>query len=372
VAEVYTLNALFLAAALFALLVWADGHDGPGRERSLLLAAFLTGLAVTAHMTSALLVPVALLFVLLADRGIVRRRRQLLLRALGAGWLGLTPYLYLPLRAAMDPPMNYGDATTLGGLFDILSGGVFREQMFAFGPAELPGRVGMYLGLLLEQYPPALLAAAAAGAAALLFGDRTDRAFMGLLGAFGLGGLAYALEYDIKDIEAYFVPSYLILALLAARGLPALALVAARPFSSGENGIRPARTGLAMGIPALALALALLPVRETSAAVDQSQNYSGRAVAETVAAKTVPGASVVGGRELAAVYYMQFVEGRRRDLRPVNVNARNARYFVEKALERGPTYCVNPVPAVAEAIQDDGRTLSRVEGQLYRVVPPDG
>jgi 4-amino-4-deoxy-L-arabinose transferase-like glycosyltransferase len=63
VAEVYTLNALFVGLVVLVLLVRREGRE----DKYLLLAAFLTGLSMTHHMTSALLLPAGFLFVLLVE-----------------------------------------------------------------------------------------------------------------------------------------------------------------------------------------------------------------------------------------------------------------------------------------------------------------
>jgi hypothetical protein len=59
IAEVYTLNALFIALTLLALLIWRESR----KDRYLLLSAFLVGLSLTDHLTSGLLLPASLLFV---------------------------------------------------------------------------------------------------------------------------------------------------------------------------------------------------------------------------------------------------------------------------------------------------------------------
>jgi hypothetical protein len=106
VTEVYTLNVLCVAATLYTLFLWRDTR----RDAHLLFAAFLVGLSMTAHMTSGLLVPAALLFVLLVD-GKVLQAPARLLKGTAAFLAGLSPYLYLPVRASMEPPMNYGNAS---------------------------------------------------------------------------------------------------------------------------------------------------------------------------------------------------------------------------------------------------------------------
>src|SRR5215210_1435192 len=78
IAEVYTLEAFFVALVILVLLVWRDRRD----DRYLLLVAFLVGLSLTHHLTSVLLVPAVPAFVFLTDRRMFSRTR-LLLRSFG-------------------------------------------------------------------------------------------------------------------------------------------------------------------------------------------------------------------------------------------------------------------------------------------------
>ena len=213
IAEVYTLNTLFVAAVLLVLLLWRERR----RDGYLLLAAFLMGLSLSHHLTSGLLLPAAVLFVRLVDRSRFARA-GLLLRGAGLFVLGLLPYLYLPVRASMDPPLNVGDPTTLERFLVLVTGARFEGRMFAYAPELLPGRVAYYLALLSEQFHPALLAAPVAGILYLLFRDRATLALLFFLFA---GWLFYALEYNIKDVYLYFIPTYLVLAVFAAAGLRA-------------------------------------------------------------------------------------------------------------------------------------------------------
>src|ERR671912_653272 len=118
IAEVYTLNALLVSATVVVLLLWREHR----RDRYLLLSAFLVGLCLTNHLTSGLLLPASLLLVALVDW----RRLVDVRLVLGGAWLfllGLTPYLYLPIRATMDPPMDANNPTNLERFWYVISGG---------------------------------------------------------------------------------------------------------------------------------------------------------------------------------------------------------------------------------------------------------
>lgn len=356
VAEVYTLNILFVTLTFYSLLAWRDTE----REGYLVAAAFFTGLAMTGHMTSGLLIPAALIFV-----SLVNPTRLLSLRfvakGLGAFVVGLSPYLYLPIRASMDPPANYADPSNLQNLWFILSGGNFKGQMFVYGPNRLPERLGLYTEELLRQFPLVLLAGALVGIVLLFLRDRALAVFLTTL---MLGYLIFALEYGISDISPYFIPTYLLLALFLAVGLGWIL------ESSGRIAwMRHLPRGLAPAtVLILVLVVAALGALGTRTQVDQSGNYELRRVLESVAANTQRGSTVMGQQETATFRYMQLVEGRREDLDLQTVTTSDVARVTSKAVHRGPTYYVKPGATAVGNIREAGYDIYPVEkGILYEV-----
>ena len=82
------------------------------------------GLTLTHHLTSALLVPAALAFVLYVGRSRLWRKR-LLLKGAGLFAAGLLPYLYLPIRSLMEAPLNEADPSTPERFLTLVTGGSF-------------------------------------------------------------------------------------------------------------------------------------------------------------------------------------------------------------------------------------------------------
>jgi hypothetical protein len=353
IAEVYTLHALLLSLVLLTLLLWRDvlrAHDGnPARaEPFLLLAALLMGLALTNHLTSVFLLPAALLFVLAVEPAALARRSAWV----GGGVLflvGLTPYLYLPIRASQNPPFMSEDPSTLSGFLALVSGGPHKARLFAFGPAELPGRVWLYSVNLLDNLNLALLAVAVFGLVVLILRDRAGAVLLGVVFALNL---AYALEYDIEDLEIYFIPTYLVLCLLAARGAALLLELGA----SAES--RPVRYGAFGAVAVAALATALL-VPTTWREVDRSDDFKGRQMIDAVVGHAGPNATVLyHGRTLD---YMQVVEGKRRDVRLVDPFYSGEWVGeAERGLRRGPTYVMNPGATNIEDYRRAGYRLTPV------------
>lgn len=351
IAEVYTLHALFLCATLLTLLLWLDHR----KDRFLLGAAFLIGLSLTNHMTSGLLIPCAVLLVAITDRRRLMDWR-LLVKASGLFLLGLTPYLYLPIRAAMDPPMNYADPSSLSRFLDLVTGRRFTGQMWAFGPGELPKREAMYWVDLRQQFNFALLALAFVGLVRNFLGKRPVFAVLAVL---FVGNLIYALEYDIWDIIVYFIPTHLILAIWLAFGVQALMeWLRGLPFSS-------LRSAATIGITTGLLFLVGLTWWTRYDAVDQRDNYHTRKLLEQVA--TTPRQAVIYddvGRGLLG--YMRYVERRRQDLVVRDVTRETVLPLLEQDLQAGhKVYLLNK--SLEKTLTPEYLPIESEEG-LWRVV----
>lgn len=356
IAEVYTLHVLLMALFLFVLLVWRRFRQ----DRYLLLAAFLGGLAMTNHLTSVFLLPSGLLFVVMVDSSRLFKP-GLLLKSAGLFFVGLLPYLYLPLRASMNPPLvNTGPAgnpATFAGFVDLISGGDHKARIFAFGLSEIPGRVGIYADHLLGNLNPALLALAVVGIFVLAL---RDRAALILLGTVFVLNLMYALEYDIDDLEIYFVPTYLMLSIALAMGTDFLV--------GWARGLRLGRFNVASIAGLLILIAVLISVPQSYTNADRSEDFEGREIVEAVADGTKPGATVLyHGRSL---HYMQLVEDRREDLKLADPFY--TADWVERArsnLRHGPVYVLYPGATNTKLYQEAGYELVPVrEGMLYEVV----
>ena len=301
ITEVYTLNAFFISLTIFVLLVWRR----TGRDRYLFLAAFCVGLSMTNHLTSGILLPGAFLFVAVVNwRKLVQP--WTVVKGLGSFALALSLYLYLPIRAAMDPPMSVNNPTTLGRFWWLVSGGDLRGTFLSFGPAGLVGRLDYYWRYLSGDYNWWLVAAGAVGFAAMLLWDRKGAL---LLGSLSVGWLFFALEDNIPDIHLYFIPTYLILSLWIAVGfgvvLEDLEALASRLGRIPRLAV--------VGVLSVVLLLLPLPgITKAYAENDVSNLYRGQRTLNAVAKDVAPNATILHHRSL--LWYMVLVEHRRQDL----------------------------------------------------------
>ena len=387
IAEVYTLNALLVAATIGVLLLWRERK----RDRYLLLSAFLMGLCLTNHLTSGLLLPAGVLLVALVDRSKLKDA-GLLLKGAGLFLLGLTPYLYLPIRAAMDPPMDANNPTNLERFWYVVSGGNLTGSFFSFGPAELPRRMLFYGEHLLQNLPFLVVMVALTGAVVVLLRDRAAGIFLGFL---FFGWLFYSIENDIPDIELYFIPTYLVLSLWAAAGFGAL-LDEAESLTGGLS--KAARWGVIGALSAVMVLLPLFGVGGTYAKSDMSGVYRGQKEIEAVAENAAPNATVLHHR--SSMWYMVLVEKRRRDLTivdpffhntdaswadivwpaDIDLQATDRRYGTDDlsgaksatmAAKKGRVYLLDQESTNLEPFRQAGfRVVVVKEGFLYELLPP--
>jgi hypothetical protein len=107
VTEVYTLNIALVAVVLYAGYRWLEENDA----RWGYAAVFTMGAALTVHSSSSLVIASALIYALLK----VRRFPSLRTVSLGLVFIlaGAGLLSYLPLRAVQNPPLNWGEPSTL-------------------------------------------------------------------------------------------------------------------------------------------------------------------------------------------------------------------------------------------------------------------
>jgi hypothetical protein len=221
IAEVYTLAALF-AIGLLALAVRFEASRDP---RWLLALALAAGLSLANHPTTGLVLPALALWLLALDR-----RRVLAPRWLAAGAalfaLGLAVYLYLPLRARADPPVNVGSPTTLAKTLEHVSRAAYRADAPTHaggGPGDLARHVGeAWLGTARAFGAPlALLAVAGAG---LLLRERRDlfavTLGIALLSTIGvnLAAPSQANAWGLFVHRVFYLPTHVVAALWLAFG----------------------------------------------------------------------------------------------------------------------------------------------------------
>ena len=211
--EVYTLHAAIVLGLLTLLVAWR-----PGRDRLLVVTALFFGVGMGDHVTLALLALPASVFVLVRDPGVLRRRT--LAFVLMAFLLGLCVYVYLPLRAAADPPLNWGDPSNASRFFVHVTARSYQGYLGGRPLAGVIGRASAMAQLLIAQLTWPGLVLALLGLGEL---DRGHKSLARLLLAYVGITSAFTLIYNAENPETYFIPAVLVLAVSLGVGVARLA-----------------------------------------------------------------------------------------------------------------------------------------------------
>jgi hypothetical protein len=252
--EVYALETMLIAIAVERVV--ALEARWPTRDLSPLPAACLAlGLSLANHhFMGFLCFPV--IAPTLARVYRARGARPLAL-SLSMITVGLTPYLYLPIRAAQHPAMNLGDPRTLSRIFWVVSAQAYQGT-HAITPEPLFDRMLDVVVSLVEGLSPVPVLLALAGAYALL---RTPGAVrvgyvwmtLVLFSFFGRGWLGFVRGNP--DALGYLMPTMAGVSALAASLIAAA--ISALTAASGTTQEKP-RDGARPGLVALAVVVAVL------------------------------------------------------------------------------------------------------------------
>jgi GT2 family glycosyltransferase len=219
VTEVHALNALFFALTLsFAATVRSD-RLWTARRVGLLAVVLgaVWGLSLGNHPTALLGAPLVLL--------ILVRLCRWRLAALGFV-LGLCVYLYLPLRAAARPPVNWADPQTPERLWWLVSGRLYRPLVFSLPLAHLGTRLLAWSALLTRQFLGLGLLVVGLSTAVLW---SADRALLAASGATVALCSLFAIGYNAADSYLYLIPALVCVGLWLGVGIDwAIAVAKAR------------------------------------------------------------------------------------------------------------------------------------------------
>lgn len=342
--EVYSLNILLTAIitllTLFALSAVLDAPKHkiiePCRHnafiRIICLISFILGLASGNHsLLIALMAPPIALFVILPRLSNIRLKG--IIFCLLFFLFGLTIYLYLPLRAATSPPVNWGNPESMERMFWVISGKMFQKS-FDITMGKLMLNLGETVFILMAQVT-------------LMF------FFLGILGLFLiirrnllLGGfLISALAFNLISVVTQDVFIGTNPDLLGYISFSVVILVIGIHWSFAE-GYRLLELGGKAQIAKVAALVACLAIISTTLAgltdnikdVNRGNHYSandyGKAVLEMVSHDSFLVTSNIG--TLFTTWYLQYVERYREDVIVIHKPFLRFEWYVENMKTKHP------------------------------------
>jgi hypothetical protein len=272
ISEVYALNSAFLAILLWSLL----------SGRSPLLSGIILGLAITTHLSSLIMLPLALVLS-------ARSRWVILICGL---LLGLLPLLTLPFLARSSSPVVWGDPSTLSGWLWLVSGRLYYANLRLPENSEALLRLFYFGRTLLQQWLGVGWLFVILGITSNLLVKRVTLALI----FTGLIYLLYGFFYQTEDAIVTLLPLLILFSPLLAAG-----------FSK-------------IGAWSFVLPLLLLLVNFHALNLHQEQSIRPLAEAVLIAAPEEAILLTPGDQSIFTLWYFQYVEGLRDDLVLVDAN----------------------------------------------------
>lgn len=333
--KIYALNILLFSGVLYTLVRAAAGTpaDLPAGVKSasprpglwfplsaaLVLPAFLTGLQLSVHSTTVLLLPGLLLFAWLYMRPYLLKRRLALWLLVALALPGLL-YFYIPLRAEwLIGRYGYSEAIMRGLLADFYHSG-WTGWVRYFSAADFTGGVvtnwslvpqqflTVYVPLLLDDFSRLGVALGLAGGIGLaLFRPRLFWPLFLLYAA----PVPFVLAYGQGEQSAFLLPSFLIFSIFAGSTFFFFGRLLASRAPQAAHILLPLLF-LALFpllfLPQARYNLNWLDAKWTRAIYDEWADALAHPLPERAAVLAHWG-------DLTSFWYMQYGEGRRPDLR---------------------------------------------------------
>jgi hypothetical protein len=360
VAEVYTLNALFLASTIYFLLRWTISR----KDGDLIKASAVYAFSFGNHLIISTFLPAVFFLVWSTDKSVFLNKKIVLFVSIFI-ILGALQYLY-PVWRYYNPSTVFLEMQTpnIGKLVHAVSGGQFKSRMFAFDARTvLLDRIPMFLRFLWREYSFLMFIS-------ILGMFRIKNAKVNAFFVLGIiGNLFYSLNYNIKDIFVYFIPTYLILAIYLGIGLQALCEILFRDRNY-------------ISIPLL-LVVPVLMFAAHYSHVDQSKDVEAGEKAKSILERVGKDAVILTpGREFPRHYFSYYLLGENMQRNNLYV-LRFSPKVIEKYLVRGKPYyfrvlrkeipsglrvfCIKEGQELALQ-KRFGLKLEKVDSDLYHVV----
>lgn len=336
ITEVYALNTLLIVVVIFSMLRWrrrvmeetsysSEGAPSDAGQRSvtdhdswLYAAAFVLGLGLGVHhVTVALILPSLALLVYRTHGASFFASKKLLFAALFLVTALVAVYAYLPVAASRAPVLNWGDPRSLRQIWWHVTGRQY-QQFFSVTPHTVGLQLAEFGRMSLREFGsigiPFALILAIAG---FRYAFKHDRSTFWLLALLIGSNVAYGLCYEIaEDKDAYYLPTFVSLALAAGFGLRWLLELPSLRFK------------LVRALPMVLLpAIALAGNWRFN---DRSRYFVAHDYVENILGTIAPGGLLLtlDWQVASPMLYSREIEGRRRDVKVVDVHLlRRSWYF---------------------------------------------
>ncbi len=388
--KVYTVSLFTIALLSWLAFHWRD-NIGKGKDDNIiLLMVFILALSVGNHLMAFLAAPALVLYILLVHPRTLGNWK-LYAAALGAIVLGLSIHAFLPLRASLDPVINEADPSTWHALLASLARKQYDKPSMFMNPVtrDVPRAASLFFAQLANylEYFDWQWARSVAGDVSWFGGLRpvvtTVFAGLGVYGAWAHWkrdriswsyvfilfvtlslGLVFYLNFkygytfpgtmgiesrEVRERDYFFIVSFSVWGLWAGIGLAAL-----WQRISGGLGQRMAGAGRSLALTSPLLAVAIVPLILNWSWASRAKDYAARDWAYNLLMSVEPYGVLFtnGDNDTFPLWYLQEVEGLRRDVTVIVTSYLNTPWYVKQLRE-----LTKPCPAGVDPMADPTRIV---------------
>ncbi len=212
--EVYSLH-IFLISVIIYILIRLLNESRTVELKQWLMASILLALSFANHMTTLLIIP-GLAYVFFTKEKFGEKSFTKIFQMLSVFVpLLVLIYSYLPLRASLSPRLNWGNPVNFENFVRHFTGKQYQVWIFSsFDSAKK--QLAYFFNSLPNEFFMPILFITFLGCIFLIKQNR--QLFIFLLICF-LTTVFYSINYDINDIDSYFLLAYLVIAFCFPFGL---------------------------------------------------------------------------------------------------------------------------------------------------------
>ena len=305
--EVYSMQLFLISLAIYFLLK-SYFYNPNGNEKFYkspwILFAISLALCFSNHMTTILILPGAAYLYFKKFKLSKQSWIQICWMLLIFLPLLLIFYSYLPIRASQNPLLDWGNPTNLERIIRHVSGKQYQVWLFS-STASAEKQFTYFFNGLPNEFTFGLIIILIGLFSAFKYSKTLFTFFVITF----LATVLYSINYDIHDIDSYFLLAYISLSYFALFG----SLKLLQNFRIGNHSIAPSLT--------LIVLILLAHFYITYPNVNQRDNYAFEDYTKALINGTDKNSIILSYQWdyfVSAAYYFQFVEGFRKDVKIID------------------------------------------------------
>ncbi len=299
--EVYSLHLLLITLIILSLIkAFLRADNTKSISNYWLIFAITLAFGFTNHMTTLLIIP-GVAYLYFTQNGFkTRSLKQIVFMLLIFFPILILFYTYLPIRASQNPGLNWGNPTEWERIIRHISGQQYQVWLFSSTEAAAK-QFNYFIGNLPNEFSLTLVIVFIGLIVSFL---KARKFFIFNIIVF-ISTVLYSINYDINDIDSYFLLAYISLSFFSVFGILQIILFALKKK-------------MTIAIP-IALLTLLVGIQFYSSyeTVNQSNNYVYQDYTKALL-NSVPKNSIIFSYQwdyfISASYYFQMVENYRKDV----------------------------------------------------------